>query len=341
MSDSSALDTIDGLDYEEIEQAVMETSRGRWFLTEFARRHKAADTAVLLDAIRRLESQIQSMSADASVSPDVEDLQGHAELPPAEAQAADHGDDVADYDEIADKLDRTTQLVRRLRSSHKLIGEAADKSLTAPKTVPVKSATAATAGDAPGFVGSDDDIFADNSAYASEPKPQPDATPEEAEPATDTTDASDTSPIDGDTLNFTDLDETDVAAQPDTADAGDDNAEDDTDQQMETAPVSSQEDEPSAAPATFAEDTNPSGSISMNSPTAANQADAENETASAPEQPADAPASPETSAAPDDTEPAEKPKKRIIVIRRPADHPSDIPLADSAPDLSGDSPSAA
>jgi len=29
MSDSSALDTIDGLDYEEIEQAVMETSRRR------------------------------------------------------------------------------------------------------------------------------------------------------------------------------------------------------------------------------------------------------------------------------------------------------------------------
>ncbi len=61
MSDSSALDTIDGLDYEDIEQAVMETSRGRWFLTEFARRHKATDTGVLLDAIRRLEGQIQYM----------------------------------------------------------------------------------------------------------------------------------------------------------------------------------------------------------------------------------------------------------------------------------------
>ena len=79
MSDSSALDTIDGLDYEEIEQAVMETSRGRWFLTEFARRHKATDTAVLLDAIRRLEGQIQSMSAEASASPEVDQPEEHAE----------------------------------------------------------------------------------------------------------------------------------------------------------------------------------------------------------------------------------------------------------------------
>jgi len=83
MSDNQALNTFDGLDYEEIEQAVMETSRGRWFLTEFAPRHKAADTAVLLDAIRRLEDQIQSMSAEASTSSvahQLDGLEGLAEL---------------------------------------------------------------------------------------------------------------------------------------------------------------------------------------------------------------------------------------------------------------------
>ncbi|MGB5213971.1 MAG: hypothetical protein WBN88_10050 [Anderseniella sp.] len=338
MSDSSALDTIDGLDYEEIEQAVMETSRGRWFLTEFARRHKAADTAVLLDAIRRLEGQLQSKSAEALAPPETEQPHGHAEPEQADAQASGDSDDGSGYDEIADKLDRTTQLVRRLRSSHKLIGEAADKPLTAPKTVPANSASATATGDVPGFIGSDDDIFADNSAYASEAKQQQDATADEAEAAPDTAVSS---PIDGDTLNFTDLEVPDVTAQHDAEDAGDDSAADHSDQQAETAPVSSQADEPSAPPSTVAEDTSAGGRISMNSPTAANQVHTGNETAAGPEQPADQPAAPDTSAAPDDAEPAEKPKKRIIVIRRPADHPGDIPLADSAPDMPGDSPSAA
>lgn len=45
-------------DYEAIETAVLETARGRWFLGEFARRNRAADTAVLLDAVRRLEGRV-------------------------------------------------------------------------------------------------------------------------------------------------------------------------------------------------------------------------------------------------------------------------------------------
>lgn len=45
-------------DYDAIEAAVMETARGRWFLMEFARRNRNADTSVLLDAIARLENQM-------------------------------------------------------------------------------------------------------------------------------------------------------------------------------------------------------------------------------------------------------------------------------------------
>lgn len=339
MSDSSALDTIDGLDYEEIEQAVMETSRGRWFLTEFARRHKAADTAVLLDAIRRLEGQLKSMSTEASAPPEAEQSQEHEEPAQGDVLAASDSHEISDYDEIADKLDRTTLLVRRLRSSHKLIGEAADKALMAPKTVQVNSATA---GDPPGFVRSDDDIFADNSAYASEPKQPADATPEEAEAATDkNTDTADSSPINGDTLNFTDFDETDATAQRDAANAGDDSSADHLEQQAEQVPASSLIEEPSAPPTSVAEDTNANGRISLSSPTAANQVHTANGTAAAPEQPAAELETPGTSATPEGAELAEKPKKRIIVIRRPADHPSDIPLADSVHDMSGDSPSAA
>jgi hypothetical protein len=45
-------------DYEEIEDAVMETARGRWFLLEYARRQRAAETQMLLSAIERLERRI-------------------------------------------------------------------------------------------------------------------------------------------------------------------------------------------------------------------------------------------------------------------------------------------
>ena len=51
------------LDYESIENAVMETARGRWFLAEFKKRHAAPapDTKTLLDAMARLEKVITSM----------------------------------------------------------------------------------------------------------------------------------------------------------------------------------------------------------------------------------------------------------------------------------------
>src|SRR6266540_2861278 len=45
-------------EYEAIEKAVMESARGRWFLQEFARRNRAADTLTLLDAIGRLQSAL-------------------------------------------------------------------------------------------------------------------------------------------------------------------------------------------------------------------------------------------------------------------------------------------
>ena len=50
-------------DYETIEAAVMETARGRWFLLEYARRQRAAETAQLLAAIERLEQRVDAKSA--------------------------------------------------------------------------------------------------------------------------------------------------------------------------------------------------------------------------------------------------------------------------------------
>jgi chemotaxis regulatin CheY-phosphate phosphatase CheZ len=50
-------------DYAAIEEAVLETARGRWFLAEYARRNRQADTQMLLTAIARLEDVIRGNSA--------------------------------------------------------------------------------------------------------------------------------------------------------------------------------------------------------------------------------------------------------------------------------------
>lgn len=49
---------IDLDDYTAIEQAVMETARGRWFLAEYAARNRQADTQIILEAVTRLEKQM-------------------------------------------------------------------------------------------------------------------------------------------------------------------------------------------------------------------------------------------------------------------------------------------
>ncbi|MCC2112220.1 MAG: protein phosphatase CheZ [Hyphomicrobiales bacterium] len=60
-------------DYEAIEAAVLETARGRWFLDEYARRHRVADTAVVLDAIGRLE---QLVRRERSI-PDIDNIRNN------------------------------------------------------------------------------------------------------------------------------------------------------------------------------------------------------------------------------------------------------------------------
>jgi chemotaxis regulatin CheY-phosphate phosphatase CheZ len=57
---------ISEADYEAIEGAVMETARGRWFLAEYARRNRHADTTMLLKALDRIEG---AMRGERSVEP--------------------------------------------------------------------------------------------------------------------------------------------------------------------------------------------------------------------------------------------------------------------------------
>src|SRR3954447_7637089 len=45
-------------DYDAIREAFMETARGRWFLGEYAKRNRNADTSMVLDAVARIEATI-------------------------------------------------------------------------------------------------------------------------------------------------------------------------------------------------------------------------------------------------------------------------------------------
>jgi hypothetical protein len=45
-------------DYDAISEAFMETARGRWFLGEYAKRNRNADTGMVLDAVARIEQSL-------------------------------------------------------------------------------------------------------------------------------------------------------------------------------------------------------------------------------------------------------------------------------------------
>jgi hypothetical protein len=57
-------------DYDAISLAFMETSRGRWFLGEYAKRNRNADTRMVLDAVARIED---SLAAQRQPQPAAED----------------------------------------------------------------------------------------------------------------------------------------------------------------------------------------------------------------------------------------------------------------------------
>ena len=54
-------------DYDAISAAFMETSRGRWFLSEYAKRNRNADTRMVLDAVARIE---QNLAAQNDAAPE-------------------------------------------------------------------------------------------------------------------------------------------------------------------------------------------------------------------------------------------------------------------------------
>ena len=52
-------------DYDAIQEAFMETSRGRWFLGEYAKRNRNSDTRMVLDAVARIEETLAASKKPA------------------------------------------------------------------------------------------------------------------------------------------------------------------------------------------------------------------------------------------------------------------------------------
>jgi hypothetical protein len=90
-------------DYEAIEAAVQESPRGRWFLGEFTRRNRAADTLMLLEAIHKLERGVAENAPHVSDELAAE-LQGLSEAID-KALAGDAGDATEQLARVKHKVD--------------------------------------------------------------------------------------------------------------------------------------------------------------------------------------------------------------------------------------------
>ena len=74
MVDEEAYVAFSPEDFEPIEAAVMETARGRWFLREYARRNRNADTKIVLDAVSRLKEAVLDGRAMSRMKADLQHM---------------------------------------------------------------------------------------------------------------------------------------------------------------------------------------------------------------------------------------------------------------------------
>ena len=74
-------------DYEAIREAFMETARGRWFLDEYAKRNRNADTRMVLDAVERIEQGLAAQK-DAAAEADLTEALAAIRKAVIEAQAS-------------------------------------------------------------------------------------------------------------------------------------------------------------------------------------------------------------------------------------------------------------
>lgn len=88
-------------DYDAIREAFMETSRGRWFLTEYAKRNRNTDTRMVLDAVARIE---ETLAAQRQPAQDARLAEAVAAIGSAVDQAAESASAALTSLNLADHL---------------------------------------------------------------------------------------------------------------------------------------------------------------------------------------------------------------------------------------------
>lgn len=113
-------------DYEAIEAAVMETEKGRWFLAEYARRNRSADTDVVLAAVGRLEKLLhRERRPDLDrIRLDVAEMKDAIDRTKTEIAQLKHDVDVSRVDRATHELD---SIVTQTESATSEILGAAEK----------------------------------------------------------------------------------------------------------------------------------------------------------------------------------------------------------------------
>ena len=108
-------------DYDAISEAFMETSRGRWFLSEYAKRNRNADTRMVLDAVARIE---QNLAAQKDAAPEHGLAEALATIKEAvdEARATAAALGGAGVDESLAPIRKGAQVIRETLSRLREIG---------------------------------------------------------------------------------------------------------------------------------------------------------------------------------------------------------------------------
>jgi len=109
-------------DYDLICATMMGSGRGRWFLDEYARRNRNADTALVLAAIERLEQAIKESSgsqrageATVQLADSLKALVQHMrqEQQIVRGWVEDHGEQQSEIRKLLEKLSRSPAAERR------------------------------------------------------------------------------------------------------------------------------------------------------------------------------------------------------------------------------------
>jgi hypothetical protein len=112
------LTPLSDADYESIESAVMETGRGRWFLAEFARRNRTADTNMLLEAISRLENSVGGEKAALAADHVRQDLMEMAKIiAQLKIELASDDPEVNRFEQATEALDAVVRTTENATSS--------------------------------------------------------------------------------------------------------------------------------------------------------------------------------------------------------------------------------